>query len=346
MSPTGFSALVKGPVGEEPESGLPAVTLADFPEFDSSIIRDSLVLVEGPRSAGSGFLVRVGGEPYLYSNAHVLSAERNLKLRSQAGAAIRVGEAEAALGHDIVRFELPNEAAQLEAALDAEELVKVGDPVVVLGNEEGAGVVTELTGRVVGIGHDRIEVDAEFLPGNSGSPIIHLPSGKVIAIATYIKRRDFETVRSEAMKGEGERTEWGIDAYRRFGYRLDSVEDWQPVQWNVFYEDAASLAQVEKVTKDLFVFMLDVQDDGFLAPHLYSTDDVRNPVRNYVERTSGAARLSQQKRLFAYLRSATQRDIKSSGGAVRYDYFITRMKEEAQVREQFFEFFDEWINTH
>ena len=67
--------------------------------------------------------------------------------------------------------------------------VKIGDAIVVLGNSGGGGVVTKLEGKLVGIGPDRIEVSAEFIPGNSGSPIIHVPTGKVIGIATYLTRR-------------------------------------------------------------------------------------------------------------------------------------------------------------
>jgi hypothetical protein len=43
---------------------------------------------------------------------------------------------------------------------DVEATARLGDPVVVLGNSGGGGVVTSLPGELVGIGPDRVEVTA------------------------------------------------------------------------------------------------------------------------------------------------------------------------------------------
>ena len=88
--------------------------------------------------------------------------------------------------------------------------VAVGDEVWVLGNAEGAHVVTPIAGKLVGIGPNLVEVDAPFVPGNSGSPIIHKRTGKVIGVATYVIQRA-----ADAAPGLSLPT-----AVRRFGYRV------------------------------------------------------------------------------------------------------------------------------
>ena len=67
-----------------------------------------------------------------------------------------------------------------------DENASIDDDVVVLGNAEGGGVINTIKGKIVGVGPNLVEVDAAFVPGNSGSPIIHLKTGKVIGVATYL----------------------------------------------------------------------------------------------------------------------------------------------------------------
>ena len=62
-------------------------------------------------------------------------------------------------------------------------------------------------------------MDALIEPGNSGGPIIHLRSGKVIGVATY-------ATCSDKLSGE--------KAARRFGYRLDTVALWQHIDYKQF----------------------------------------------------------------------------------------------------------------
>jgi hypothetical protein len=114
--------------------------------------------------------------------------------------------------------------------------VAVNDPIVVYGNTGGGDVVTAIKGKLLGIGPNRIEISAEIERGNSGSPIIHVPSGKVIGVATYATTDDL-------LSGEKK--------IRRFGYRLDTVKQWQPVDWGRFYTEAERLEKAVNTTTEL-----------------------------------------------------------------------------------------------
>src|SRR3954469_10621004 len=187
---------------------------------EGSFVHDhsgAMVVVKDEAGAGSGFIASFGGKIYLLTNIHVAAGMKQPVFTLLDGTRLVPTSAEAAVGHDIMRFALKTPPAQsIEVGTDLEHTTRIGDPVNVFGNSGGGGVVTSLPGKIVGIGPDRLEVTSPFIPGNSGSPIIHGPTGRVIGIATYLmSARD--------------RFGGGGVTVRRFGYRLDSVKTWEPV---------------------------------------------------------------------------------------------------------------------
>ena len=146
-------------------------------------VKDKLVVIECGDKAGSGFIVRDGGRPYLFTNAHVVRTGAVIAHRLD-GTRLKLGPRDDAVGRDMVRFALEDESVP---AFDlAAGVPDIGDPVVVLGNSDGRGVVTEIRGKVIGVGPREIEVDATFVIGNSGSPVLDR-HGRVIGIATYLR---------------------------------------------------------------------------------------------------------------------------------------------------------------
>ncbi len=145
--------------------------------------KDKLVVIVCGDKTGSGFIVRDGGRPYLFTNAHVVRKGVVIAQRLD-GTRLRLGPRDEAVGRDMVRFALEDTSAP---AFDlAAGVPNIGDPVVVLGNSDGRGVVTEIRGKVIGVGPREIEVDAAFVVGNSGSPVLDR-RGRVIGIATYLR---------------------------------------------------------------------------------------------------------------------------------------------------------------
>ena len=115
--------------------------------------------------------------------------------------------------------------------------LNIGDEVVVVGNSEGAGVIREIPGRVIGIGPDRIEVDAQFVSGNSGSPILLKSTGRVIGIATFMQI---------PRGGAGTNSPLSLNEVRRFGYRLDTVAKWiTPVTKDRLFFEGLKLTEMD-----------------------------------------------------------------------------------------------------
>jgi len=95
-----------------------------------------------------------------------------------------------AVGEDIFCMALPAQQKPFEVMQDVDANAAIGDPVAVLGNADG--VVNPIMGSITGIGPTFIEVDAPFLQDNSGGPIIHLKTGKVIGVAAYQVKNKYD----------------------------------------------------------------------------------------------------------------------------------------------------------
>lgn len=299
----------------------------------------SLVFIEGGGGAGSGFVCKWKDGLFVTTNQHVLAAMPAVKITRLEGARVAAGAVQAAVGHDIIRLatsEVPN---PLIASENVEGDARIGDDVVVLGNSEGARVIQPLSGKLLGIGPDRIEVSAEFVPGNSGSPIIHVKSGKVIGIATYLKTRQFAEF--------SDRKESRV---RRFGYRLDSVKQWQPVTWQNYQAERVELDRVEALTKDLMHLIGAMRADAQVSAGDFGNSVIGRPVRDFTEsigskRLSAADRTRVTQNFLSSIRSATMSDITQAKQRLRYDYFRRSVDEQAETRDQMYQLFDRLLKT-
>lgn len=169
------------------------------------------VIVTGGH-AGTGFLVQEGGRTWLYTNAHVVRNQPYVKATMLDGTTLKLGAREYAAERDLARFAL---AAKLPALELRQGLPDVGEHITVLGNSDGRGVITELKGRVVGVGPSEIEIDATFTAGNSGSPVIDA-KGRVVAVATYLRN-----CRNDA---DWSKRNTRFNGIRRFALRLQGVQ--------------------------------------------------------------------------------------------------------------------------
>jgi hypothetical protein len=200
-----------------------AMAAASAPALEPEALR-GMVIVEGEEGRGSGFLVNMGDRVCVVTNAHVIQGSKKVTFKTLDNKALAIGLLEIAENADLVRAEIKDASAVLKMVTKLEERLKIGDEVVVAGNAEGEGVVREISGKVVGVGPDRIEVDAPFVPGNSGSPILLKSSGEVIGVATYLKIPPFHGFTGD--QADAGEPVFRLNEVRRFGYRLDTVDRW------------------------------------------------------------------------------------------------------------------------
>ncbi|EDY20075.1 hypothetical protein CfE428DRAFT_2664 [Chthoniobacter flavus Ellin428] len=298
---------------------------------------NNLVFVQGTNGAGSGFIARLGGVNFLFTNAHVAAGVRGAGFKTLDGTQVQIGAASIAVGHDIFRLLVAQGGKPLEVMDHVDENASIDDEVVVLGNAEGGGVINTIKGKIVGIGPNLVEVDAPFVPGNSGSPIIHLKTGKVIAVATYLIIKDYDPATHQAIRQP---------RIRRFGYRVDSVKTWQPVNWAAFFAQANELENVEKLTDDLGRVLMDLAKHHDITPNLHTNPAIKTQIdwwtanaRHGHSSARDAARADQN--FIAGLKSLSQSDILAARQHITYDYFVHNLNEQQQQRKALSDVFDQ-----
>lgn len=206
--------------------------------FDA--VAPSVALIKTPRGSGTGFLYADQGETYLVTNEHITRSGFPVTAQLLNGQQLALQALEVADNLDLVRFKIGN--AHLPALTAVRAGYSIEDEVLVFGNSGGQGVATLLRGKILGIGPDRVEVSAEFIQGNSGSPIV-LRDGRVLAVATYVIRSDDP----RDWVGRGTR----FNQARRFGLRPDAAK-WVTLKAADYSAQADALEDLRTFSEDLY----------------------------------------------------------------------------------------------
>lgn len=189
-----------------------------------------LVIIEHENGVGSGFLGVDGGQTHIYTNQHVILGCDRPMFKTLGGAPLKVVGFEVSTQLDVARFRVEGETPGLAFA----EQVDMDAPVAVFGNSGGGGVFTELYGRVQGVGPERVEISAEFVQGNSGSPVLD-GEMRVAGIATY----------ATLAAAEGDWLSGGtrFAEARRFGLRVGPGHAWEAMGWQKYLAQGKELTE-------------------------------------------------------------------------------------------------------
>jgi len=204
-------------------------------------VRPSLVVITTQRGgAATGFITAMDGKQYLVTNEHVVRGGYPFNAKFLNGRGLSYEIMEFADDRDLVRLAV-SDAAASPIAMSAAE-VSIGEAIAVFGNSEGGGVATSLGGKVLGVGPDRLEVDAAFIGGNSGSPVVDM-QGRVLGIASYITRA--------ADPNDWVKKNTRFANPRRFALCLNDVK-WITMANEEYFARANTLADMETYCVDVY----------------------------------------------------------------------------------------------
>lgn len=332
-----------GGVSATPSPASPSTSAAEPPspavveiQALSAQQMEAIVLIEGDEGVGTGFVSRIRGVDFVVTNQHVIGGNEKIRVTTVRGATIKVGAMFGAVGRDIaiLRIEGENTVPTLNLTEDPLKTAKLGDKVVVVGNRRGGGVATQVSGVVRGIGPDRIEVDAPFQPGNSGSPIVHVATGEVIGLATYSQKRKFDELDNADHAATSAKTQSEPQMEQRwFGYRVDGVEKWQSIDLSKWRAQAKRVEDFASDSESIYYAM-----NGRFK-QAGSNVRVRLLIDRLDERLArmgGAQATTGQEvgEFFRGLRALCDSGVKELKTGEYYDFFLTSMYWETSITEQ------------
>lgn len=199
----------------------------------SAPVDEALVLIETPRSRGSGFLANFSEGVFLVTNQHVIAGvvPRDIKVTTLQGHRLEPHAIEVSPTQDLARL-----AVTVPLGLRARNTIALNDEITAYGNSKGRGVATISKGRVVGLSHDVLEISAEIVQGNSGGPVID-SDGFVIGVASFVTltRGSVDWITSGTRYAEP----------RRFAIRLGNDLEWQSVDWQAYANETRLIADAE-----------------------------------------------------------------------------------------------------
>ena len=120
----------------------------------------------------------------------------------------------------------------------------MGESVVAYGNSGGENIITELPGKILGIGPNEVEISCGIISGNSGGPVLDQRS-QVIGVATYIK--------SNTDSGA---TGTRFDGVRRFAIRISEADGWSTIPKAVFESEVKALSSMDEALRNINVLSL------------------------------------------------------------------------------------------
>lgn len=189
---------------------------------------NALVIIETENGGGSGFIAKMKGLSFLVTNIHVLAAARDARFQTIDGDKITLPDVVyLSENRDLVIVPIEWKGAHFKVSTSlANDSVRIGDPITVMGNSDATGVTTKMDGVINGIGPEELEVSAKFVPGNSGSPIFHEGLGVAVGLVSH-------------MRDLSDKSKWTEDSeladIRRFGFRMDGAIKWQQLSLQDLY---------------------------------------------------------------------------------------------------------------
>jgi len=304
---------------------------------------NAIVVIEGDAGVGTGFFCNIRGRNFIVTNQHVISGHRRLSIRTVDGEPVEAGDIFGAIGHDIALIAVNQTKGNLVAASNVAADTEIGDRVVVPGNKLGGGVVTQVAGNVLGVGPDRVEIDAKFVPGNSGSPIINLDTGEVIGVATYVRKEMPANFAEEAALKEDREEDGAIVSW--FGYRIDSVEQWERIDWGAWQRQFDIVADFHNDSLALYYYLTD-------NPKFYNNPELRRLYDDYAEKMAPDDRdpvyYERETKLFIQrLINFARLELKDVARMQFYDYFRATAGPEHNVEKNidYREFLIDYLST-
>lgn len=285
---------------------------------------NAVFIISTSESAGTGFACTYKGREFVATNLHVIDGTAPISVKSQASGSLKLsGQMIAANDADICLLAIDGKFSDkgikpLEFAANAFIEAKVGDAVQCWGNTLGNGVITATGGKILGFGTPRLEIDCPLVGGNSGGPVIHQKTGKVVGIVTEaeINKLTFDALGVAATKAKGSQ----VRPISYFAHRIDTVEKWEATTVANYLEVSATLKTAHTGLSKATLFLADKkgwEEDPRLTA---AWNDYQRFIEAAKDKTSSSVKVSETVVITSFA-VVVRRDVKvRRRGVAQADY--------------------------
>jgi len=248
----------------------------------------AVVLIKGDNAEGTGFMIKTPNGPAVITNIHVIANNPNLKITTNTGALVTVLSEKGACDRDLAMLSIQDDGYNyLQFSPDISKNVQPGDEVITPGNSQGGEVMLNTGGKVLGIGPVRIEFDNPIYHGNSGGPVFHPKSGKVLGVVTEAMKVNTSDDLDKASFASRNSAISG--SMRYFGLRLDTVAAWIPIDSRRFQIETTFLDEFHEQSRRLDAYLNHGENDRDEAAKLYHSDaKIMKANDNYAGHSTGS----------------------------------------------------------
>lgn len=232
--------------------------------FESlTVAEDAIGLVTNEEGSGTGFLCEMDGVVFFFTNNRIIGSGKHLKIHTKDGTSLQPQLIEFAKDRDLVRISI----VEQPRALEYTDEIRINEPVVVYSMSDDDSVTSKPGGRVKGVTHERIEMNAGFLTNDDGSPLINR-HGKVIGMATH-------NIYSPSREPDWLDKLTDFDKTRGFAIKLSSDIEWVPfhpeaitaINGQITSEESTMLQSIELLSlysnkPQILIISPDIEDLG------------------------------------------------------------------------------------
>lgn len=255
----------KNPEGVTQDEVAPEKAIVDEDYIVPNEHKMAVMLIAGTAGnsqiTASGFACKFKNRECIATNLHVIEDLSAITVTTLSGSPIALSDqmflAEDA---DICLLAIKGSFAELgivplEFMQDVLKDSKSGDEVICLGGSPGDDVATVTKGRIKTRGQSSVGTDAPTVQGNSGGPIIHRDSGKVIGLVTRAMANDANTdPLADAAVVSDDSTAGDMSC---FGHRLDAVKKWRSITFAEFRKSSSVIANARSNLDNIYGFLTD-----------------------------------------------------------------------------------------
>ncbi len=233
----------KMPDGAAPEAVVPEAVIVAEDYIVPNEHKMAVMLIVGAagdsQSITSGFACKFKNRECIATNLHVIEEASAITVTSLSGNPIGLSD-QMFVSEDanICLLAIKGSFAELgivpfEFMDDVLKGSKLGDEIICLGNSPGDGVITTTKGNIKTLGQSSVQTDAPTVNGNSGGPMIHRDSSKVISLV--------------AQAGETTCS----------GHRVDVVKKWRSITFSEFKKSSLVIANARGNLDIVYNFLND-----------------------------------------------------------------------------------------